>query len=391
MENLNSIVSGLATIRAFNRTKSYASKMHDLIDEGSKIGWHLAYSLRWGALRLGLLNALYVTSVILVLVFSGANAAYVGFTVTFVMQLSKAFSGVVRQRGVTVISLSCVDEVMEYVNMPQEDSKDKEYVRSRNWPTRGRLEVKGLTISYDPAKPPALKEVSFAVGAGERIGIVGRTGAGKTTLAYSFLRFIEPTSGKIRIDGVDISKLSLDEIRSNVMLIPQDPFLFSGTLRSNLNTHGTQSDKSLQAALRRVHLTGQSTSGSNFQDLDMSISAGGTNLSHGERQLICLARAVLEERKILILDEATSAVDKITDSAIQETIRSQFLDSTLIVIAHRLSTVADFDKLVVMSDGQVAEFDTPWTLLKQRGMFWEMVQQSSETDDVLRIVSEGLL
>jgi ABC-type multidrug transport system fused ATPase/permease subunit len=253
-------------------------------------------------------------------------------------------------------------------------------------------------VGYDDHLPPTLKGISFTLKPNERLGVIGRTGAGKTTLAYSLLRFVEPRYGTICIDGVDISTLKLHDLRRRITIIPQDPFLFSGTLRSNLDLYGIKDDEELRIALQRVHLmqrpavstspSEEVTGGHTFlDDLDLLISGGGMNLSHGQRQLICLARAILAQSKILVLDEATSSVDKATDSAIQRFIRTELSDSTLIVIAHRLSTVADFDKLLVLGDGAVLESGTPTELMRAKGVFWNMVCQSSERGQIETLIS----
>ena len=239
----------------------------------------------------------------------------------------------------------------------------------------------------------------------QRVGVVGRTGAGKSSLTLALFRFLEAREGSVHIDGIDVSKISLHDLRSRIAIIPQDPVLFSGTVRSNLDAFDQRTDSELYDALERVHLirtTGatsrdeptRSGSGSNtpgpeappntntnpFASLSSRISEGGLNLSQGQRQLLCLARAIVSRPKIMVLDEATSAVDMATDALIQRSIREEFQDSTLIVIAHRLSTIADFDKILVMDDGVGVEFDGPKELLgKEGGVFRGMVEQSGES------------
>lgn len=261
----------------------------------------------------------------------------------------------------------------------------------------------------------------------ERIGVVGRTGAGKSSLTLALFRFLEARSGTIHIDGLDISQIKLHDLRSRLAIIPQDPVLFSGTVRSNLDPFDRHTDAELRDSLERVHLirgtggdvtpsnndsspsdpSGDTTAGNAniFKDLTSPISEGGLNLSQGQRQLLCLARAIVARPRVMFLDEATSAVDMATDALIQRSIREEFTDATLLVIAHRLSTIADFDRILVLSDGQVAEFGTPrelWELgeeergegevegeeetRKKWGIFRGMCEESGERDKLKGIV-----
>ena len=241
---------------------------------------------------------------------------------------------------------------------------------------------------------------------------MGRTGAGKSSLTLALFRFLEAREGSVHIDGIDISKISLHDLRSRIAIIPQDPVLFSGTVRSNLDAFDQHTDSELYDALQRVHLirkTGttsrdesnpsssgldtpapEATADTNtnpFASLSSRISEGGLNLSQGQRQLLCLARAIVSRPKIMVLDEATSAVDMATDVLIQRSIREEFQDSTLIVIAHRLSTIADFDKILVMDNGVGVEFDGPKELLeKESGVFNGMVEQSGERQRLREII-----
>jgi ABC-type multidrug transport system fused ATPase/permease subunit len=390
MDLMTSVVTGLATIRAFNRSQFYIDRMYDLIDLRTKVGWHLSLGLKWMNLRLGVIGVVFVTSVAAALIMNRADAALAGFTITAAFQFSSALSDTLRKLGIVEVGFNAVERVMEYVNNPTESNAGLN--PPDGWPFAGRILVDNLVISYSDSLPPALKSISFSIESRQRVGIVGRTGAGKTTIAHSLLRFIEPTSGVISIDGVDISTLMLKELRRNITLIPQDPFLFSGTLRSNLDLLSNKSDEELKLALKRVHLIHNAGAeagdqrgqpNTSFDDLDMSISNGGLNLSQGQRQLICLARTILTRSRILILDEATSAVDMVTDTAIQQSIRAEFSDCTLLVIAHRLSTIADFDQVIVVSEGSIVETGSPTELLEKKGTFWEMISQSSERESIL--------
>lgn len=243
-----------------------------------------------------------------------------------------------------------------------------------------------------------MKGVTFSVNRNERIGVVGRTGAGKSSLTLALFRFVEARSGSIHIDGQDISKINLHDLRSRLAIIPQDPVLFSGTIRSNLDPFHHHTDAELRDSLDRVHLVSDSGTltpaptspaptivSSNakntniFANLDSPIAEGGLNLSQGQRQLLCLARAIVSRPRVMVLDEATSAVDMHTDGLIQRSIREEFTDATLLVIAHRLSTIADFDRILVLSDGRVAEYGSPRELWgREGGVFRGMCEESGE-------------
>ncbi len=305
--------------------------------------------------------------------------------------------------------MNAMERIVEYSRIPVESQQGA--VVPARWPTEGRLQVEGLVAGYAPDLPPVLKGLSFEVTSNQRIGVIGRTGAGKSSLTLALFRFLEAREGKIVIDGIDISKMQLHDLRSRLAIIPQDPVLFSGTVRSNLDAFDEHGDAELYDALERVHLIrgtgnvsrgeaasaaaatdapsslGSSDINSNiFSNLSSRISEGGLNLSQGQRQLLCLARAIVSRPKIMLLDEATSAVDMATDVLIQRSIREEFEDSTLLVIAHRLSTIADFDRILVMSDGKAVEYDTPRNLLAARGAFWEMVAQSGDRDRLEEII-----
>ncbi|GAB1311146.1 Putative ATP-binding cassette (ABC) transporter protein [Madurella fahalii] len=424
-DQFSSVLSGLSTIRAFGRTKFYMERMYGLIDNSAKASWALQLSSRWMAFRMGVLGALFVTIVANAVAFSRVDAALAGFSLAFALRYTNALTSLLQAMTSVELGFNACERVLEYAEIETEPEDGKDAPAA--WPTEGRIEVDNLTVRYAEDLPPVLKNVTFTVGAGERIGIVGRTGAGKSTLAAVFFRLLDPVEGTVHIDNVDIASLKLTQLRSRLAIIPQDPFLFSGTLRSNLDMEGLLDDYELLSALQRVHLieaaedpnrpsvyppaelTVASTSSSAivpaldsatatetstpaepdqptlaasdlgsqsatnntniFTNLSTPISTGGANLSQGQRQLVCLARALLKRPKIVVLDEATSAVDRGTDSNIQESLRKEFAAAgcTVLVIAHRLSTVADFDRLLVLDKGRVAEVGSPRELL-ERGM-----------------------
>ncbi|KAF8216972.1 P-loop containing nucleoside triphosphate hydrolase protein [Mycena galopus ATCC 62051] len=271
------------------------------------------------------------------------------------------------------LDLNSVERVVEYLDLPQ----DPPAVIESNqplayWPSSAKNDLlivaENLTTRYAPDLPAVLQDVSFSLKAGERIGLLGRTSSGKSTLAMSILRFTDPSSGRILIDGIDISKIGLEDLRSRLTFIPQDATLFSGTLRSCAaeaspppSVIGIEPEGTVDSLSTITVGTDTKTTVS----LDTQVSAGGTNFSQGQRQLIAMARALLRRSSIVILDEATSSVDFETDAKIQTTIREEFTDSLLLTIAHRLKTVIDYDRLLVLDKGKLVEFDTPLRLIEK--------------------------
>ncbi|KAM3474997.1 hypothetical protein MY5147_003980 [Beauveria neobassiana] len=388
LEHATSVASGLATIRAFKRTEFYVERMHELVDRSAKLGLHLILGQRWLAVRLGSLGAIFVTAVAATLVYQGEDAAKTGFVITLALQLKAALGGTTTMFNIHDMLARTIGRIVSLANVETESRDGIEPVRS--WPAEARIEVCDLAVRYDASAQPALRKVKFSVKSRQRLGIVGRTGSGKTTLTNAILRFIAVAQGQIIIDGVDVSTVKLDRLRKAITLIPQDPFLFSGTLRSNVDPSSTKSDDLVLEVLRRVHLiptaatkdVGNHTS--EFSHLDMEIQPGGVNLSYGQRQLLCLARALLVRCPILILDEATSGVDDATDAAVQRVLREEFSHATILVVAHRLLTVADFDSILVMRDGKVAEMGPPRALMARRGLFWDIVRQSGDCERVMQ-------
>ena len=398
LEQFGSILVGLGTIRAFDKAEVYTQKMFSRIDDHARTYWILWLCNRWLMINLNVIGAFFAIFVAAIIVLqTGIDASLAGFALSFALQYSNAMIWTIRQYASVELAMNATERIVEYSKLPTEDQGGQQV--SAAWPPEGRLKVEGLVVGYAPELPPVIKGLNFNIDKNERVGVVGRTGAGKSSLTLALFRFLEARAGSITIDGVDISKIKLHDLRSRLAIIPQDPVLFSGTVRSNLDAFSEHSDMELFEALERVHLIRNTRPGSRdelsdnenggtsttsdsnaniFGNLQSRISEGGLNLSQGQRQLLCLARAIVSRPKIMVLDEATSAVDMATDVLIQRSIREEFQDSTLLVIAHRLSTIADFDKILVMSDGMATEFDTPKALMEKRGVFWEMVQQSGE-------------
>ncbi|KAG5787418.1 hypothetical protein H9Q69_013513 [Fusarium xylarioides] len=402
-ELFNAALAGVSTIRGYKKTQVYIDRMYEKLDSWSIITSYMWLVNRWMGLRMGLIGTLFSTIVgIIVIVSPSMDAALAGFTLSFAMDFAESILWTIRNYAGMELNMNSTERVVEYTELETESLEGQK--PSAAWPTSGTMEIKNLEVSYAPDLPPVLRRISFDVKNNERVGVVGRTGAGKSSLTLALFRFLEARSGSVTIDDLDISKIDLHSLRSRLAIIPQDPVLFSGTIRSNLDPFEDNTDDELRESLGRVHLvdsqpvtpTNEPASAATstlaakntniFRDLSSPISESGGNLSQGQRQLLCLARAIVARPKIMVLDEATSAVDMATDALIQRSIREEFTDSTLIVIAHRLSTIADFDRILVLSDGQVAEFGTPKELWQQEGVFRDMCESSGEKEKLKQTI-----
>jgi ATP-binding cassette subfamily C (CFTR/MRP) protein 4 len=272
-------------------------------------------------------------------------------------------------------TMTSVERVLEYTDLtPEEDNGN--FVPEETWPQQGNVEFKSVTMQYSPEKPMVLNQVCFTVKSGEKLGIVGRTGAGKTSLVSALFRLFH-FEGTILIDGVDTKSVPLQIVRAKISIIPQDPVLFIGSLRKNLDPFGEYSDSQIWQALEEVQMKNLIVSLPS--GLETAVIEGGNNFSVGQKQLLCLVRAILRNAKIIVLDEATASIDLVTDELIQFTIRRRFEECTVLTIAHRLNTVMDSDKILVMDSGRVAEFGEPQQLLQDSdGMFYSLVTRNSK-------------
>jgi len=257
--------------------------------------------------------------------------------------------------------MNCVERLQDYCKLVEEapDKRPDNQVPS-SWPSKGEIVFKDYHMKYRPELSPSLVSINLTIPAGSKVGVCGRTGAGKSSLLLALFRLIEGCQGSISIDGYDIGKIGLEDLRTKMSIIPQDPVLFAGSIRYNLDPFDQFTDNEIWDILERIRIK-------NFvESLDMKVNEDGTNFSVGQRQLMCLARALLRNSKIITLDEATASVDMETDELIQTTIRSNFKNSTIITIAHRLQTIMDYDYVVVMADGKIQTIGKPHeVLLKQ--------------------------
>lgn len=272
--------------------------------------------------------------------------------------------------------MTSVERVAEYIDLKPEpplETDENDCKRLTDWPSSGSIAFTNLSLKYDDSSDAILKSLNLSIKSGEKIGIVGRTGAGKSSIIQAIFR-LGVNEGTIKIDDIDISKIGLHDLRNNISIIPQDPILFSGTMRENLDPFQKKTDDELWSALDQVEL--QSVVSMLANGLDCKMYDGGSNFSMGQRQLVCLARAILRNNRILILDEATANVDAKTDEFIQRTIREKFAECTVLTIAHRLHTVMDSDRVLVMDAGEIVEFDHAHNLLQSNGYLRKLVDET---------------
>lgn len=280
--------------------------------------------------------------------------------------------------SVLEVEMNSFQRVGQYINdIPQEKVPlSEEQSTPSHWPSRGNLQVSNLTAGYSLDGEPVLEKISLSVEPGKRIAIVGRSGSGKSSLVATILRLAVKHRGNVFIDGLDVEEVSVERLRQAISFIPQDPTLFEGTLRFNLDFTGTIPDDILEATIKQVVGKGQETQRS--WSLDRLISTNGSNLSQGERQLVAMARALANDTRIVIIDEATANLDPESDDRIQQLMREQFPHKALIAIAHRLNTILDFDEVLVLDMGQVVERGCPKTLVQSKeGRFWDMWRASA--------------
>ncbi|RCI05063.1 hypothetical protein CU098_008718 [Rhizopus stolonifer] len=371
-------IQGVSTVRAFGCQARFTEENYKRIDANNRPFIWMWATNRWLHCRVDVLGAFVglCTGTVLILSRDWLQPGLAGLSLSYALTFTHHVLWVVRMYAINEMNMNAIERVHEYLEIEQE-SESGEYVEE-SWPRTGCVQVEDLVVKYDDNGPAVLRNLSFETRPREKIGIVGRTGSGKSTLALSLFRFMDPVGGRILIDGVDISKVELKLLRSRLTIIPQDPVLFSGTVRSNLDPFDQYSDAVLWEALRRAHLEGV--------ELDAVVEESGNNWSQGQRQLIALARALVKKTSLILLDEATSSVDFETDQQIQETIRSEFKDSTLLCIAHRIRTVADYDRILVLDHGQLVEFGTPYELMiKEDGVFQQMCVKSGEYKELLAI------
>ncbi|KAL7559536.1 hypothetical protein ACA910_011927 [Epithemia clementina (nom. ined.)] len=417
---LGETVDGVSTIRAFGAENSLLRRLTKLLDMQQHAYYLTCTAQSWLAVRLETIGTLIITFACLSAIFehwrSGSDVAFAGLAglaISYSLQVTQSLNWSARMASDMDANMVAVERIDEYTRLENEAARrtplDAEL--KGHWPSQGTIVFKGAQLRYRPGLPLVLKGLDITIPGGSKVGVVGRTGAGKSTLMVALMRIVELSGGRIEIDGQDIRQIGLAMLRRNMAVIPQDPILFSGSIQSNLDPFDEYDTADLYATLQRVGLyagppTSSNDAGSTatptpttaadtttsihlhmdrgiacINSLEDVVSEGGLNFSVGQRQLLVIARALLQGAKIVIMDEATAAVDAETDAAIQKVIRTEFVDATCITVAHRIHTIMDSDWVLVMDKGRAAEFDSPNVLMHNRqGLFRALVQASAKQE-----------
>lgn len=360
ISHITTSITGIHTIRAYNRTKDFLVRFQECLDTNS-IPYFLYTAVnRWLVTRLDCMSILLVVLSSLLIVMTNGSIApsYAGLAITSTLMMTLLFQFTARTSVEAEANFVCAERIVHYITtVPQEPKSSGKKDLSPKWPEFGSVRFKNVEMRYRNGLPLVLQNISFTINTCEKIGVVGRTGSGKSSLGVALFRLVELCSGSIEIDGVDIAELSLNQLRSKIAIIPQEPVLFTGTVKYNVDPFSQYTDEEIWLSLERTHL--KETISALPMKLEAPVSESGGNFSVGERQLMCLTRALLRRNKVLILDEATASIDARTDRLVQDTVNEYFSDCTLITIAHRLHTVMTCDRIMVLDQGAVAEFDTP--------------------------------
>lgn len=393
--NFNETLGGMNTIKAYKAEDRFIEQNETNIDNMNEAYYITIANQRWLGIHLDFVASLFALLICLLCVFRvfKISAASTGLLVSYVLLIVGQLSLLIRTYTQLENEMNSAERICEYAfDLPEEAPYlISETAPPASWPEDGSIRFENVSLAYRPGLPLVLKNLNMDVKPSEKIGICGRTGAGKSSIMTALFRLSELNNGKIEIDGIDISELGLNNLRSKLSIIPQDPVLFRGSIRKNLDPFGYSNDDVLWDCLRRAGLVEQSKlaqvkvqtkDSENLHKfhLEREVEDGGSNFSLGERQLISFARALVRGSKILILDEATSSVDYETDSKIQETIVREFSDCTILCIAHRLRTILNYDRVLVLDKGEIKQLDTPWNLFNsQSGIFQQMCERSGIT------------
>ncbi|XP_069678144.1 ATP-binding cassette sub-family C member 4-like [Periplaneta americana] len=384
--HVNATVQGLATVRTFG-AQHVLSREFDKHQDVHSSAWFMFIAVQTTCgFYVDLLFSLFTIVVVFVLLYTDSSGEKTGLLISLSLTVANLVQVGLRRFVEVSTDLVSVERIVEYTRLEEEplleSMPDKQ--TPAEWPTTGRIDFNNINLKYSEVGPTVLQDLNITINAMEKVGIVGRTGAGKSSLITALFR-LAWVEGSLKIDGVDTKDIALQDLRKRISIIPQDPVLFSGTMRRNLDPFEEFSDDVLWRALEEVELK------ESISSLDENVTKGGTNFSVGQRQLVCLARAILRNNKILVLDEATANVDPHTDFLIQKKVREKFASCTILTIAHRLNTIMDSSKVLVIDNGRVVEYDHPYLLLLNKGgHFWKLVQRTGRaTAEKLCFIAEN--
>ncbi|KAL6939809.1 hypothetical protein ACO0RG_003655 [Hanseniaspora osmophila] len=434
-QHFSETLVGVSTIRAYGDERRFMQENLDKIDENNKPFFYMWVANRWLAFRIDLIGALVIlfSGISILVQIDSIDAGLAGISLTYAISFAESALWLVRMYSNVEMAMNSVERLKEYTDIDEEPLNKDGYIPPKEWPEKGNIEVHDLSLRYASNLPRVIKNVTFTVESNSKVGIVGRTGAGKSTIITALFRFLDPETGFIKIDGVDITSIPLKKLRQSITIIPQDPTLFTGTIKTNLDPYDEYNSEEIFESLRRVNLIDAqeldilkknnfvypasllnnidndvvANSGereaeeegedindnvNKFLDLSNKISEGGFNISQGQRQLVCLARALLRSPKVMLLDEATASIDYNSDAKIQETIREEFSNSTILTIAHRLRSIIDYDRILVMDAGEVKEYDHPYSLLlNKESIFYSMCEDSGELETLIQLAKESFV
>ncbi|XP_034678524.1 ABC transporter C family member 3-like [Vitis riparia] len=368
IQHFSETIAGSMTIRSFDQESRFRDTNMKLVDGYIRPKFNIAGAMEWLCFRLDMLSsATFAFSLVfLISVPEGViDPGIAGLAVTYGLNLNMIQAWVMWNLCNMENKIISVERILQYTSIPSEPPLVIEENRlACSWPSHGEVDIQDLQVRYAPHMPLVLRGLTCTFLGGMKTGIVGRTGSGKSTLIQTLFRIVEPAAGQIMIDGTNISSIGLHDLRSRLSIIPQDPTMFEGTVRSNLDPLEEYSDEQIWEALDKCQLGDEVRKKEG--KLDSAVIENGENWSMGQRQLVCLGRVLLKKSKVLVLDEATASVDTATDNLIQQTLRQHFVDSTVITIAHRITSVLDSDKVLLLDHGLIEEYDTPTRLLENK-------------------------